>query len=208
MKRGKNYFRIKRFATARFVVSALCVLCASVVNLAAQDWKTVADGVEYAQVRREFSGKAVDINLLRLDLKKVRLDVHHAMDMAIGTEKTSSIATRHGAFAAVNAGFFRLDNSVWAGDSVGLLMIDGNFFSESNASRVALSILNDKKQTSANIKPIDVQVWLAFSSTRFQISLSGINRERKSSESVIYTNDFGLTTQRRQVSDADSRWTH
>ena len=83
----------------------LCVLSFYVVTISAQDWRDVADGVEYAEVRREVSGKDVNINLLRLDLKKVRLDVHHAMDAAIGTEKTSSIATRHGAFAAINQGF-------------------------------------------------------------------------------------------------------
>src|ERR1700752_4511628 len=80
-------------------LSALCVLGGSI---RAQEWKKVADGVEYAQLRRDFAGRAVDINLLRLDLTKVRLDVHHAMDMAIGTEKTSPIATRLGAFAGIN----------------------------------------------------------------------------------------------------------
>jgi hypothetical protein len=34
---------------------------------------------------------------------------------------------RHGAAAAINAGFFRLDNSVFAGDAAGILMIDENF---------------------------------------------------------------------------------
>src|SRR5436190_14687542 len=114
--------RIQR--TGRPLTQAVltCILC---ISISGQEWKTVHDGVEYAEVTKEISGLKVNMNLLRLDLTKVRLDVHHAMDAAIGTEKTSSIATRHGAFAAINAGFFRLDTSIWAGDSAGILKIDG-----------------------------------------------------------------------------------
>jgi exopolysaccharide biosynthesis protein len=85
----------------------------------AQEFKQVHDGIEYSQFTRQVkindkeTASAV-VNALRLDLKKVRLDVHHAMDAAIGLEKTSSIAARHGAVAAVNAGFFRLDKSIFA----------------------------------------------------------------------------------------------
>jgi exopolysaccharide biosynthesis protein len=43
------------------------------------------------------------------------------MDAAIGLEKTSAIATRHRAFAAINGGFFRMDDSIWAGDPAGVL---------------------------------------------------------------------------------------
>src|SRR5688572_32882845 len=85
------------------LVSVLCVLCVSVASLPAQEFRSLKDGIEYAQLKRDFKGRPANINLLRLDLKKVRLDVLHAMDSAIGTEKTSSIAMRHSAFAAINA---------------------------------------------------------------------------------------------------------
>jgi exopolysaccharide biosynthesis protein len=127
-----------------FLSLCLCVLCG---HSSAQDWKTVHDGVEYAEVTREISGLKVSMNLLRLDLTQVRLDVHHAIDAAIGTEKTSSIAARHGAVAAINAGFFRLDSSIWAGDAAGVLRIDGRLLSESNNSRVAIGITNDLDNT-------------------------------------------------------------
>ena len=57
----------------------LCVLCALCVSSSAQEWKSVHDGVEYAQVEKEISGLKVKMNLLRLDLTKVRLDVHHVL---------------------------------------------------------------------------------------------------------------------------------
>lgn len=126
------------FARTRVLVLSLCVLCGLCISTFAQDFKTVRDGVEYAEVTREISGLKVNINLLLLDLTKVRLDVHHAMDAAIGTEKTSSIATRHGAAAAINAGFFRLDKSIFAGDAAGLLMIDGKLLSEPTLDRTAI----------------------------------------------------------------------
>src|SRR5215203_6169485 len=115
------------------------------VPISAQDFKTVQDGIEYAELTREIDKTPVRMNLLRLDLTKVRLDVVHAFDAAIGVEKTSSIALRHGAIAAINAGFFRLDNSIFAGDAAGVLMIDGKILSESINNRSALLIENAEK---------------------------------------------------------------
>jgi len=184
----------KQFVKIKFLVSALCVLCASGVNFLAQEWKTLKDGIEYAEVTRDVSGKSVNMNLLRLDLKKVRLDVHHAMDAAIGTEKTSSIATRHGAFAAINAGFFRLDNSAFAGDAAGLIMIDGQLVSESANNRIALQILNHKKITEVSIGRFDIDPWFGSFDSRFQVKLSGINREMKENELVLYSSLFGPAT--------------
>ncbi len=176
------------------LLSALFVLCGSTL---AQDFKTLKDGVEYAEVTREISGKVVQMNLLRLDLKKVRLDVHHAMDAAIGTEKTSSIAARHGAFAAINAGFFRLDKSVWAGDAVGVLMIDGTLLSESTNSRIAIVIQSQKRNTAVFFNRVSAyaDVQIGDDEKGFhQFELSGINRERKPNEAVLFTPAFGAST--------------
>src|SRR5438270_3420019 len=115
------------FAGFLFLVS---LLAAARISSPAQDWHTVHEGMEYAEVTRTIDNQPVRMNLLRLDLTKVRLDVVHAMDAAIGTETVSSIAKRHGAFAAINGGFFRLDNSIFAGDSAGILKIDRKMLSE------------------------------------------------------------------------------
>ncbi len=186
--RQNNYFN-----TILYLVSILCVLCASVVNSPAQDYKTLKPGIEYAEVTKEISGLKVNMNLLRLDLTKVRLDVHHAMDAAIGTEKTSSIATRHGAFAAINAGFFRLDKSPFLGDPAELLFIDGKLLSDSNNRRVALTIFNKRRHTEADIGEYKVGVAL-FNGKDFVSSILTINRERKPGDVVVYTPEFGPTT--------------
>ena len=162
------------------------------VSISAQDFKTVQDGVEYAEYQREIGGQPVRMNLLRLDLTKVRLDVVHAMDAAIGVEKTSSIATRHGALAAINAGFFRLDTSIFAGDAAGILKIDKVVLSESSKERIALLISNKRDRTEVYFDHINLKGELMIDRKEFIIS--GVNRERKKDEIVIFKPEFGRTT--------------
>ena len=50
----------------------------SAFSLFAQDYKQVADGVEYAELLRGTEKEPVRMNLLRLDLTKVRIDVVHS----------------------------------------------------------------------------------------------------------------------------------
>ena len=181
-----------RFVRHRFLVSVFCVLCASVVNLSAQDFKTVKDGIEHAEVTREISGLKVNMNLLRLDLTKIRLDVVHAMDAAIGTEKTSSIATRHRAFAAINAGFFRLDTSIFAGDAAGVLQINGKLLSEPTDGRIQLLINNKPRNTDVFIARLAMTEAVRIGTETLE--LAGINRERKPDDLVMYTPEFSRTT--------------
>lgn len=161
------------------------------LSINAQDFKTVQDGIEYAEIKREIDKSPVKINLLRLDLTKVRLDVVHAMDSAIGTETTSSMAKRYGAFAAINAGFFRLDNSIFAGDSTGVLKIDNNLLSESYNERCALEIINLPEKTLTFIERNNVAAKIYIKKESFTV---GINRERKDDAAVVFTNFFNRTT--------------
>jgi exopolysaccharide biosynthesis protein len=162
------------------------------VSVSAQEYRTVQDGIEHAKMTRKIKDDPVVVNLLRLDLSKVRLDVVHAMDAAIGTETTSSMATRYGAIAAINAGFFRLDRSLFAGDAVGVLQIDGKLLSESLNNRAALVINNKTNKTETDIDRLNVNNILTIGKRNFQFS--GINRERKSDELIEYNAYFHRTT--------------
>jgi len=162
-------------------------------SINAQDFKSVQDGIEYAEMTRKIENLPVKINLLRLDLTKVRLDVVHGLDTAIGVEKTSSMATRYSAFAAINAGFFRLDNSIFAGDSVGVLMIDNYLISESVNNRIALFIDNfDSNQTIVKFAHININHIIKIKGREFRYS--GINRERNDNELIEFTPFFNRTT--------------
>jgi hypothetical protein len=167
-----------------------------IVSSFAQDWRTVHDGMEYAEVTRTIDNQPVRMNLLRLDLKKVRLDVVHAMDAAIGTETVSSMATRHKAIAAINAGFFRLDKSEFAGDPAGILVIDGRLLSESTNDRIALILEPDTKGQLVHFEHLNAHIDAFFlrAIDGDSVRLSGIDRERKDDEAVIFDRKFGLKT--------------
>ena len=192
MQNTKYFLAQFIFVRSRLLVFLLCVLCASVVQIQAQDFKTLKDGIEYAEVTKDISGLKVNMNLLRLDLKKVRLDVHHAMDAAIGTEKTSSIATRHGAFAAINAGFFRLDTSIWAGDAAGLLIINREIISDPTNDRIVLGLTNGKSSTEVAFGRSELTHVVTMG--KREIDVSGSNRELTKNEIVLYTPQFHRTT--------------
>jgi len=161
--------------------------------ISAQDFRTINDGIEYAEIKRGTEIEPIKINLLRLDLTKVRLDVVHALDAAIGLETASSMATRHGAFAAINAGFFRLDKSIFAGDAAGVLMIDGKLLSESYGNRIALGILNQTNKTEVEFGNLISSSFIGFG-VDSQAIFSGINRERKVDEIILYTSFFHRST--------------
>ena len=185
----------------RFFASFLFLVSLIGYSLA-QDWHTVHDGMEYAEVTRTIDNQPVRMNLLRLDLKKVRLDVVHAMDAAIGTEAVSSMATRHKALAAINAGFFRLDNSIWAGDAAGILMIDRKILSESQNERDALLIDNAPLPCSELCVPENrtdvsferLKTWNTVFVGKKNLEALGINRQRIEDDLVVFTPEFGNTT--------------
>lgn len=172
-----------------YLLFFLCALCGKTLG---QDFKQVRPGVEHARVEHKIGDDPVKINLLRLDLKNVRLDVHHAMDAAIGTEKTSSIAVRHGAIAAINAGFFRLDTTTFAGDSVGLLMIDRDVWSENFNSRTVMAVSNGP--TATTVLFANTEIMEIVESKKWRESVNGVNRERKADELIKYTPSFNRTT--------------
>jgi len=183
---------MKNHAILKTALTSLTLIAFS-LSTNAQQFKTVWEGIGYAEMTREIGGKAVRMNLLRLDPFKVRLDVAHAKDTAVGVEETSSIARRHGAIAAVNAGFFRLDNSLFAGDAAGILQIDGELWSESYADRIALLISNRGQRTRASIAHVNATVKLDAGRSK-GIAVEGINREIKENEMVVYTPVFSRTT--------------
>jgi len=197
MKDSKTRLIAAFCGVASFIVVG--VLCPRTI---AQEFKTVHDGVEYAEMMRTIDGQPVRINLLRLDLAKVRLDVVHAGNNVIGTAKTSVIAANHGAVAGINAGFFRLDTSAFAGDPAGIFQIDGKLLSESTKGRVALEIINDtthcqscsvpKNQTLVTIEHLNTFAEFWTQQNRFNIS--GIDRELKENDAVLYSPEFGATS--------------
>src|SRR5207249_11690841 len=106
----------------------------------------IAPGIEHIQITRGYkSDKEATgpwfINMLRIDLSKARLEFVHALDEAVGLETVSSMATRHGALAAVNSGYFRTMGT-YRGDSVGVAVLAGKLLSEPNNVRAAVGLID------------------------------------------------------------------
>lgn len=177
---------------ARVIFFILLILSVP-ANSFSQDFKIIQPGIEYAQFTRKIKDEPVVVSALRLDLKKVRLDVTHAFDRAIGLETTSSMAARKGAIAAINAGFFRLDKSGFAGDEAGIFQIDGKLLSESTNNRIAMIVGNAKSLTTVDFAHVSTTARFSYAYDA-DIDISGLNRERKEGEIIVYTPEFGPST--------------
>lgn len=190
--KSKNLFiqHLSRLLKSLTFLSLWLLLSGSDSN--AQNFLPICEGIEHAEITRKIDGVDVRLNLLRLDPQKIRLDVIHAMDTVNGTETLSSIAKRHGAIAAINAGFFRLDRSIFAGTPSGILMIDGKLLSMSHSGRAAVAIINDSRKTDIAFAHVDTEVSLKISNRK--ILISGMNRERKIDDIVLFTPEFGRST--------------
>lgn len=154
-------------------------------------WTAVAAGVEHAQFTRDApGGGSWNINALRVDMARARLDVVRAGDAAIGLETVSSIAARTGAIAAVNGGYFRTSGD-FLGDSTGTLQIDDVLWSEPDRGRAAVGIV--RNGTTAQLIFGHV-VWRArLTAGRATRSLDGLNRARGPNDLVVFTPQFGPT---------------
>jgi hypothetical protein len=78
----------------------------------------------------------LSIWILRLDPLRVRLRAALANDEVVGVETVADTAARHGAIAAINAGFF-LPN----GDPAGLFKMDGRLISDMRRPRGAVGLI-------------------------------------------------------------------
>jgi exopolysaccharide biosynthesis protein len=132
------------------------------------------------------------IHVLEADPKKIRVEVAHAYDAAIGLETTAALAERHGAAAAVNGGYFRM-TGLLAGENQGALQIDGTLLSEPDRGRAAVGFYEADGASRAVFGRLSYRGEVRIGSGSAQ-SLDGINRGRDDSEIILYTPEFHRTT--------------
>jgi hypothetical protein len=153
------------------------------------DWKRVHDGVEHTQFTRPAPGGGTwNINALRVDLARVRLDVIRAHDAAIGLERVSQIAARTGAIAAVNGGYFRTSGD-FLGESTGTLRIDHVLWSEPDRGRASVGIAHEGGGSRLIFGHVQWQASIAAGSRSRPID--GVNRARGTDELIVFTPQFG-----------------
>ncbi len=132
------------------------------------------------------------IHVLQADPEKINVRVAHSMDAAIGLETTLELAERKGAQAAVNGGYYRM-KGLLAGDSQGVLQIDGALLSEPDRGRGALGFFEDDGTTQSIFGRLSFEGKIVFEDGTESV-IDGINRPRKSSEIVLFTPEFHRTT--------------
>src|SRR5712692_1248145 len=157
----------------------------------------IAPGIEHLQITRGYkSDKEATgpwfINMLRIDLTKARLRMVHAMDEAVGLETVSSMATRYGALAAVNSGYFRTTGT-YRGDSVGIEVLNGKILSEPNNVRAAVGLIERNGKQELIFGHIKFAGQLA-DGAQAKHSIDGLNRPRGDNELIVFTPEFHRTT--------------
>ena len=170
------------------LLAALAVSCVLAAQAPAPVWREISAGVEHAQVTRD---GPLNVNLLRIDAARARLDVVHALDAAVGLETVSSIADRRAAIAAVNGGYFRTAGT-FRGDSTGTLQIDGAILSEPDRGRAAVGFVRTGNSTRLVFGHVAWEGAVAIG--RRTRALDGINRARGKDEVVLFTREFHRTT--------------
>lgn len=157
----------------------------------------IAPGIEHIQLTRgsksdkEMTGPWF-INMLRIDLTKARLRMVHAMDEQVGLETVSSMATRYGALAAVNSGYFRATGT-YRGDSVGVEVMNGKLLSESNNNRAAVGLIegNEAQQVIFGHVKFAGRIIVGRGLSH---EINGVNRPRAENELIVFTPEFHRTT--------------
>jgi len=132
------------------------------------------------------------IHVLEVDPSTVDLRVAHSYDAAIGLETTVELATRRGALAAVNGGYFTMQGLL-AGDSRGVLQIGGRLLSEPDRGRAAVGFFDHGGVVRSVFGRLSFRGEIVLADGG-KIPLDGLNRHRKNSEIILFTPEFHRTT--------------
>jgi exopolysaccharide biosynthesis protein len=156
----------------------------------------IEPGIEYGQTKSGHESKDEltgpwFINVLRIDLKRARLKIVHALDEGVGLETVSSLAARYGASAATNGGYFRV-NGTYRGDSVGLLMMEHTLISEPYYDRAEFGLVDAGGETEVVFGHLKFFGEISVGHVRHPVQ--GLNRPISADETIIFTPQFHRTT--------------
>ena len=129
--------------------------------------------------------------LLRLDPALIELRSVLANDEILDTEVVSTIAERHNAIAAVNAGFF-LPN----GDPAGVLTLDRRLVSDTRRPRGAVGITRDERGVRLIYARLKATASLRVGSgtSRRPIGIDGVDTVRARDKLMLYTPSYNEDT--------------
>jgi Phosphodiester glycosidase len=137
------------------------------------------------------AAEPMSVWLLRLDPAKVELRAALANDEIMGTEVVSTIAERHGALAAINAGFF-LTN----GDPAGVFTLNGRLVSDTRRPRGAVGILRNGRGTKLVFARLRATASLSLGEgrNRTTVPIDGVDTTRIRGELMLFTPSYNEDT--------------
>lgn len=133
------------------------------------------------------------VYLLKLDLTKVALSSAHAKDEILGLETAEVIAARHGAIAAVNAGFFNTKT----GDPASVLKMAGEFVSDATLPRGVVAIAPPSgKPQALTFDQLSAKQELRFTvgGKDIVVPIDGVDTTRERGKLMLYTPTYHADT--------------
>jgi hypothetical protein len=156
----------------------------------------VAPGVE---LYRSIDATLIDppgpsaVYLLKLDPTKVTLSGAHARDEIMGLETADSIAARHQAIAAVNAGFFNTKN----GDPSSVLKLAGEFVSDAALPRGVVAIgpgTSTRQSLTFDQVSAKQELHFAVEGKEVVVPIDGVDTTRERGRLMLYTPAYHADT--------------
>lgn len=158
--------------------------------------ETLAPGIEHHEIKRgDFNTETGDrwqIHVLTIAPGRATIKLGRAMDEIVGSETTSSLAARHGALAAINAGFFRVGGT-YRGEPDGVFVWHGKVMSEEIKRGKAWALTNAGGRVQLAFARVEIKAQLKLNG-KATIRLNGFNRPREKDELIAYTPEFHRTT--------------
>lgn len=160
-------------------------------DLAVIEEKKLNDGILYRHYVRR-GQEPLNLHLLEIDLRKVRLGFQLAQNEILGRETVSAMVGRRGAIGGINGGFFEVYGE-YQGDPEGLYVISGKILSEPLFNRSSIGFCDGKEGQKVLIDQIRVDSFIVSDGKR-RNKVLGLNRGRRADDIVIYMPEFGPKT--------------
>ncbi|MDK2799743.1 MAG: hypothetical protein PWQ70_1362 [Clostridiales bacterium] len=148
----------------------------------------ISESFQYTQRIEQINGNIQRDNMLEENTKYKRIEILPVLahDSIFGFEKTSSMAERKKATAAINGGFFYS-----YGQPSGFTVIDGKLLCTApELTNRPVFLMNQNRE----LKMLDLNVQVTVSIGRTKLKVDGVNRSPKEHEIIVFTPKYGLTT--------------
>jgi hypothetical protein len=139
------------------------------------------------------SAGPIAIYLLKLDPSRARLESVLSNDEVVGAEPVQSIAERHHAVAAINAGFYNERN----GEPIGLLKVAGELVSDTPFTKGAVAIRSPERgRTEVEFDQVSARLSMSFQAAgrSWVVPIDGLDTTRARGKLMLYTPAYHADT--------------